>query len=162
MRRFPANAGLARNAETTYERRKTRKHQENPFGDLVSALDHQDPDGDRGQGHGDVLADPEDLHAAGDAGKFRGRVADVGDEQAQEDKKGDLDTEAFADQVGQPLAGDDTHAGIHLLDHQQNNEGRQQGPEQPIAVVRTGNRVGGDAAGVIVDAAGDDARAQDA
>ncbi len=134
--------------------------QEDPLGQLVVALDHEEPDGGGGQGDGDVLAHPEDHQAAGDAGELRGRVPDVGDQQEQEDVKRRPHAEILPDQVGQPLAGDHPHPGVHLLDDHQHQESRQEGPQQVVAILGPRHRVGGDAAGVVVHAPGDDAGAQ--
>ena len=69
--------------------------------------------------------------------------------------------EVLADQVGQPLPGDDPHAHAHLLHHDEGDEDRDDHPQQVVAEVRPGDGVGGDAARVVVDVRGDDARADD-
>ena len=71
----------------------------------------------------------------------------------------DAEAELLADQIAQPLAGDRAHARRHLLHHDQRDGDRDHRPQQRVAELRAGLRVGEDAAGVVVDVGGDEARA---
>jgi hypothetical protein len=72
-------------------------------------------------------------------------------------QKGDAQAELFADEVAEAFAGDHAHAGAHLLHDDQGQGDGNHGPEQRVAVLRAGLRVGEDAAGVVVDVGGDEA-----
>src|SRR4029077_7756558 len=69
--------------------------------------------------------------------------------------------EVFTDQVGEALAGDDAHAGAHLLHDHERDRDRHERPHQGVAVAGARQRVGRDAARVVVDVGGDDAGAHD-
>ena len=80
---------------------------------------------------------------------------------SRKNEEGDLDAGVLPDEVREPLAGDDAHPGVHLLDDEQDDKGRYQRPEELVAELRPGDGVRRDAAHVVVDAAGDDAGAED-
>ena len=73
----------------------------------------------------------------------------------------DAEAELLADQIAQPLAGDRAHARRHLLHDDQRDRDRNHRPQQRVAELRAGQRVGEDAAGVVVDVGRDEARADD-
>ena len=67
--------------------------------------------------------------------------------------------EFFPDEIGQTLAGDGAHARGHFLNHDKRDGGGDQGPKQRVSVLRAGLRIGEDAAGIVIDVGGDEARA---
>ena len=97
---------------------KNAEQQKYPFGGLIVALDHQKPDRHRGDGHRNIFARAEHHHAPGNARELRGRIADIGDKQANENIKRDFDAEILADKIGKALARHDPHARVHFLDRQ--------------------------------------------
>ncbi len=107
----------------------------------------------------DVPGEPEQLRARRHPGELGHRVEHVGDQQRDQDVEGHLDAEVLADEVGEAFARDDRHADAHLLDDDQGDEYGDHHPQQAVAVVRAGQRVGGDAARVVVHVGRDDARA---
>ena len=84
-------------------------------------------------------------------------LPEVGQPQHHHGEEGDAQPELFADQVREPLAGDRAHARRHLLHHNQRDGGRDQRPEQGIAELGAGLRIGQDAAGIVVHVGGDEA-----
>ena len=119
------------------------------------------PDDGRRQRHDDVLRDAEQLEAARDAGELGDDVAEVGDDQREHQQERDAEAELLADQIAQPLAGDRAHPRRHLLHDHQRDRDRDHRPQQRVAELRAGQRIGEDAAGVVVDVGGDEARADD-
>ena len=73
----------------------------------------------------------------------------------------DAQAELFADEVGEPLAGDGAHAGAHFLGDDEHHGDGQQGPQRQVAEARAGRGIGEDAAGIVIDDGGDEARADD-
>ncbi len=69
-------------------------------------------------------------------------------------------SELFANEIGQAFTGDGSHARGHFLDYDQRDGGGDQGPQQRVAVLGAGLRIGKDAAGIVIDVGGDEARAQ--
>ena len=136
-------------------------HQEDFFDLAVSAADDQDPDQRGGKGHGNVFADAEDLHGCGHAGKFGDDVAKVHEEAGDHHEEGGAEAELLADEIGEALAGDHGHARTHLLGDVEGDGHGNERPEQRVAVLGTGQGVGGDAAGIVVHVGGDQAGAQD-
>ena len=134
--------------------------EEDFFDALVVAFDDQRPDEQRADGHADVFADVEELHAAGDAGELRDDVAEVDDDEQEHDDEGHAQTELFADEVAEAFAGDGAHARAHLLHDDEREGDGDHRPEQRVAVLRSGLRVGEDAAGVVIDVGGDEAGAE--
>src|SRR5207302_3515922 len=67
-------------------------------------------------------------------------------------------TEALADEIRQPLAGDRAHACAHLLDHEQAGRREEQEPHHLEAVVRADGGIRGDAAGIVAGEASDGPR----
>ena len=101
------------------------------------------------------------LERTGDAGEVRHHVGQVRDHQQRHHEERRAQAELLADQVGEALARDRAHARAHLLRHDQQQRDRQQRPQRQVAVVRARLRVGEDAAGVVVDDGGDEARPDD-
>ncbi len=112
-------------------------------------------------GDADVFGDVEELHAAGDAGELGDDVAEVDDDEQDHDDEGHAEAELFADEVAEALAGDDAHAGAHLLHDDEREGDGDHRPEERVAELGAGLGVGEDAAGVVVDVGGDEARAED-
>src|ERR1035441_5330469 len=108
----------------------------------VVAFDQQEPDRDGRQRDGDVAADMEQLQGTGHAGEFGHHVGEVGQHQHAHQQEGDAQSELFADEVGESLAGDGAHAGTHLLDDDERHRDGQQGPQGQIAVARAGGGIG--------------------
>ena len=88
-------------------------------------------------------------------------VAEVGDDEREHQEERDAEAELLANQVAQALAGDRAHPRRHLLHDHQRDRDRDHRPEQRVAELRAGQRIGADAAGVVVDVGGDEARADD-
>ncbi len=135
--------------------------EEDLFDALVVALDDESPDEEGADGDADVLADVEELHAAGDAGELGDDVAVVDDDEQDHHHEGDAQAELFADEVAEAFAGDDAHARAHLLHDDEREGDGDHRPEQGVAELRAGLGVGEDAAGVVVDVGGDEARPED-
>ena len=124
---------------------------------LVVALDDEDPDDGGTDGDAGVFADVEELHAAGDSGELRDHVGEVHDDEQDHDDEGDAEAELFADEIAETFAGDHPHAGAHLLNDDEGEGDGDHRPEEGVAVLGSGGRVGEDAAGVVVDVGGDEA-----
>ena len=60
-----------------------------------------------------------------------------------------------------PFAGDGAHAGGHLLHDDEGDGGGDQGPQQRVAELGAGLRIGEDAAGIVIDVGGDEAGTED-
>ncbi len=138
-----------------------RKKQQDAFHGLVRAAHDDGPDQRRADGDRDVFADTEDAHARGEAGELGRDVAEVGESEDDHGEEGHAQAELFADEIGEAFAGDGAHARGHFLHHDQRDGGGDQGPEQRVAVLRAGLRVGEDAAGIVIDVGGDEAGADD-
>ncbi len=133
-------------------------HQEDLLHLACLAARHQEVDQDRADRHRDLGRESEDLEARGDAGEFGDGVAPVADQHREQDPEGHADPVVLADQVRQPLAGDGPHARAHLLHDDQRQRDGDERPQQLGSELCARHRVGGDAAGVVVDVGGDDAR----
>ncbi len=133
-----------------------RRRQEDFFDAVVSAMHHQRPHEQRRQRHHYVLRHLEQLERAGDAGEFRDDIAEVRHDQRQHQEEGDAKAEFLADQIAQAFAGHRPHPRRHLLDHHQRDGRRDHHPQQRVAELCPGDGVGSDAAGVVVDAGGDE------
>ena len=136
--------------------------EEHLFDDPVIPHDDQVPDGGGTERHRDVAAHTEDLEARRKPRKLCRDVPEVGDQQGQHGVKSDFHAVALADEIGEPLAGHDAKAGHHLLDQDEENEHRDQGPQERIAILGPGHGVRGNSTGVIVDIGRDDPRSDDA
>jgi hypothetical protein len=132
--------------------------EEDFFHALVLAFHHDQPNDHAANRHGHVAREAEQFQAGRDADKFRDYVAEVDNQNSQHHQKRDAKAKLFADQVAKALAGDRAHAGAHLLHHDQGQRDGNHGPQQKKSVLRPGLRIGQDAAGVVVDVRGDDAR----
>ncbi len=84
----------------------------------------------------------------------------VGDEQQRQQPVHDGQGHHLAHIVGQAPPGDPADQGADHLDGDHQREGQHHGPEQVEAELGPGLAVGGDAAGIVVGGAGDQARAQ--
>ena len=102
----------------------------------------------------------EELHAARDAGELGDDVAEVDDDEQDHHDEGHAEAELFADEVAEAFAGDDAHAGAHLLHDDEREGDGDHRPEEGVAELRASLRVGEDAAGVVVDVGRDEARAK--
>jgi hypothetical protein len=127
----------------------------------VAAPDDDQPDRQRDQRHGCVLGHVEQLEGGGDAGELGHRGHRIGDQEQQHREGGAPDAEALPDQVGQPLARHDGHAGAHLVDHRQADGDQGEDPEHLVAELGACLGVGGDRAGVVAGVRGDQPRADD-
>ena len=114
----------------------------------------------RAERHGDELGHVEQVQRAGDADELRHHVGVVHHHQQHHQHKREPQPELFADQVAQALAGDHAHAGAHLLHHDQRDGDGNHGPQQRVAVLRAGLRVGEDAARVVIDIGGNESGAE--
>src|SRR5260370_32580299 len=136
--------------------------EEDLFHALVVALDDERPDDEGTDGDTEVLGDVEELHAAGDAGELRDDVGEVDEDEQGHDDEGDAEAELFADEVAETLAGDDAHAGAHLLHDDEGEGDGYHRPEERVAVLGSAGGVGEDAAGFVFDVARDEPRAEHA
>ena len=134
--------------------------EEDLFDALVVALDDEHPDDEGADGDANVFGDVEELHAAGDAGELGDDVGEVDGDEQDHDDEGDAEAELFADEVAEALAGDDAHARAHLLHDDEGEGDGDHRPEEGVAELGAGRGVGEDAAGVVVDVGGDEARAE--
>ena len=102
-----------------------------------------------------------EVQRTGDADELRDHVGVVDHHQQHHQHEGEAQAELLADQVAEALAGDHAHAGAHLLHHDERDGDGNDGPEQRVAVLRAGLRVGEDAAGVVIDVGGNESGAED-
>ena len=128
---------------------------------VVGALHDQQPHHGRGQRHDNVAGDAEQFEAARHAGELGHHVAEVGDDQGKHQPERDAEAELLANEIAQPLAGHGAHAGRHLLHDDEGNGRRDHRPQQRVAELGACDGVGPDAAGIVVDVRGDEARADD-
>src|SRR5262249_36421106 len=129
---------------------------------------YQQPDQHRGDGNTDVLGDQKivavevsvkQVHAGGDADEFRDYVKEIdGDQKAHHQERG-AKAILFTDEIAQSLAGNGAHAGTHLLHNDQRQGNGKKAPEESVSKLCSGERVGIDATGIIVDVRRDKARA---
>src|SRR5208282_2280485 len=135
-----------------------RSRQEDFLNALVLPFDCDEPDDHGADRHCDVLGDSEQPHASHDADKLAYDVSKIGDQNAEHHKEGNPQAVFFPDQIAQPLAGHRSHAGAHLLHYDQGDCSRDHGPQEHVAELRAGLRIGQDAVGIVVDIRGDEAR----
>jgi len=131
------------------------------FDALVVAFNDEGPDESGADGHADVFADVEELHAACDAGKLGDDVAEVDDDEEEHHDEGHAEAELFADEVAEAFACDDAHAGAHLLHDDEREGDGDHRPEEGVAVLGASLGVGEDATGVVVYIGRDEAGAKD-
>ena len=102
------------------------------------------------------LRNVEQVQRAGDADELRHHVGVVHHHQQDHQHEREAQPELLADQVAEALARDHAHARAHLLHHDQRDRDGNHGPQQRVAVLRAGLRVGEDAAGVVIDIGGNE------
>ena len=124
----------------------------------VVALDDEQPDERAGKRDRDVPAHPEQLERRGHARELgRGR-GEVGYYEEHHAEKGQLHPEPLAYEVGKTLARDHAHTGGHLLHHRQVERDEEQQPQKAVPLLRARDRVGRNAAGVVVRVGRDETR----
>ena len=136
-------------------------HQKHFLNAFVLPFDGDQPDDHGTDRHGDVPGDAEQLHASGNADKFADDVSEICNQNADHHEEGNAQAVFFPDQIAQALARDRSHAGAHLLHYDQGDRGRDHGPQEHVAELRAGLRIGQDAIGIVVNIRGDDARPHD-
>ena len=136
-------------------------NEEDDFDLAVVPFQNENPDEQGGDRDGDVFADAEDLRGGGNAGEFGDDVAEIDEEADDHDEESGAETEFFTDEVGEAFSGDDTEASAHFFGDVESDGHGDEGPEKRVAVGGASLRVGGDAAGVVIDVGGDDARTDD-
>ncbi len=67
-------------------------------------------------------------------------VAEVDDDEQDHDDEGDAEAELFADEVAEAFAGDDAHAGAHLLHDDEGEGDGDHRPEEGVAELGAGLR----------------------
>ena len=130
-------------------------HEEDFFDAIVRATRDDEPDTNRGQRHGNVLGNAEQLTGGGDASEFGDSDEDIGDEQRRHGEGGATHAEALADEVGEALAGRRAHTRAHLLHDREADSDNDQHPEQRVTVLRADARPRGDSARVVAGVGGD-------
>ena len=100
------------------------------------------------------------VQRAGDADELGDHVGVVDHHQQHHEHERDAQAEFFADEVAEAFAGDHAHAGAHLLHHDERDGDGNHGPQQRVAVLRAGLRVGENAAGVVIDIGGNESGAE--
>ena len=144
-----ADIGQQRERQPLEERRIARKGDE----DLQAEGDEREQhDVDLARAAGDQLERV--AHGA----KIGGDVERVGGGEQADDEVEQRPREVLADVGGEPVPGDpaDTRADDLNADHQR--RGEEHRPQQAVAVLRAGLRIGGDAARIVVRRAGDEPR----
>src|SRR6266852_2490708 len=131
------------------------QHQQYALDVAVAATHHQHPNNYCRHRNGYVWADAEDIHRACDSREFGYRCGGVGDQQQEHAPEGDAHAEFFANQVGQPLAGDHAHTRRHFLHDGEADCDKHDGPQQAIAILRTRQGIACDTGGIIIDVGGD-------
>ena len=93
----------------------------------------------------------------GHAAQVRGNVHDVGDDQERACRPEDPFRIAPPDHAREAAPGDHAQASAHHLDRRHQGERNERGPEQAITEQGAGHGIGGNAGGIVVGAAGDQA-----
>ena len=123
----------------------------------VGAAHDERPDDDRRQRHDDVTSrQPNSSRLLATPANSATTLPKLVTTSASISQERHAEAELLADQVAQPLAGDGAHARRHLLDDDQRDRDRDHRPQQRVAELRAGQRIGEDAAGVVVDVGGDE------
>ena len=122
----------------------------------VAGPSEQDDHPDRGQERAQRDRHPEQGQGRADARELGDRVAQVRREHRQDREGRPANAVALADQAGQAVAGREAEASAGLLGDHQRELRDEQDPEQVIAELGAGDRVGGDPTGVVVGEARDD------
>ena len=137
-----------------------RAQREQEVLDAAEALAQDESrDADRRERHAEVATHAaEQVHAGGDPGELGAEGAGVGDHESGQDDRGGPLAVALADQCQQALAGDYAEPDAELVKDDQRRGRERQDPEQLVAVLGAEDRVGGDAGGVVVGEAGEQAR----
>ena len=150
--------GLGQDGRNDVRKIEAAGHQENLLDLPRAAPHHQNPDGHRGQRHGNVFADSKNLHGRRHAGEFRDGIAQVNGEGGQHHEERGAEAEFLADQIGEAFAGDHAHARAHFLADVEGNGHGNQRPQHGVAELGARNGVGGDAARVVVHVGSDEPR----
>ena len=114
-----------------------------------------------GHRYRDIRADAEVLQREGDADEFGDDGQEVENEQVPDAEPAPEPAEPLVDQPGVPHAGDRAEPDHHLLVDDQHRDQQQQHPQQAVAIVLPGLRVGGHPARVVVADHHDQARTGD-
>jgi len=137
---------------------KAGRGQKDFFHSLIVAFHHQQPHQHRRNRHADVFGDPKQFQAQRHSGELRQHVPEVGGQYGYHDHESDAKSVFFANEIAEPFAGDGPHACRHLLHyHQRHGHGNDE-PQQKVAELGPRLRIGGNAAGVVVDVGSDNSR----
>src|SRR5437016_8175427 len=106
----------ARDDVSDVEERSAKK---NLFYALVCSFHDDEPHDNRTNGNTDVAAHAEQFETTRNSQELRDDVSEVDDHQRKHHQKRCTDSEFLADQVAQTLTSCGSHAGAHLLNHDQ-------------------------------------------
>ena len=151
-----APVGMAEHHRDRIGDEDERQHQEHAL-DVAVRAEHDDgPDGDGGEGNGDVTADtPNSSNAApmpANSETTRPRLATI---RAHDRERSDPQRELLADQRHETFARVGAESRAHLLDDDEGDAREHHHPQRPVAELRAGRRVRGDATGVVAGRRGD-------
>ena len=107
------------------------------------------------------LERPNKLQAARDTGKFRDHVAEVDDQNPIIMKKVMRNPNSSRIRSLRPLPVTAPMRAADLLHYDQGHGNGNQGPQQHVAKLRTGRRIGLDAVGIVVDVGGNETGSDD-
>ena len=127
----------------------------------VAAEGDEADDDDRGDGRADLGRHAEEAERRPDPGELGDRRSQVRGEHDDGRERAPAHAPALADQAHQPLARGEPEAGAHLLREEQDDLAREDHPQERVAELGPDDRVGRDAARVVVGEAADEARPED-
>src|SRR6266480_285198 len=116
----------------------------------VSSSNNQHPNDDGCDRHGDIFADPKNLHGCCHTSELRHHVRQVHKKAHDHYEKGGPEPEFLANQIGESFPRHHAHPRAHLFrDVQRDGHGNER-PEQSVAVLRSCLRIDGNSARVVV------------
>src|SRR5436190_1323021 len=155
------SVGVAQRRERQHEQRPEQEHEHRALPAPEVAADGDADQDDRRQRHDHVAVESEVFGGQRHADELRADDHEVQKEQAAYRVPAPEAAEALGDELGKTDAGDGAEPDDHLLVDDQDRHQQEQRPEQRVAEVLAGLRVGGDAARVVVAYQNDNAGPDD-
>src|SRR5664279_1506154 len=145
-----ADTRVRHEEQRDHEKVRGYEHEHPALPGAEATADGQPDQGARGEWDREVLGDAEISKRETHADELRHDRQEVQDEQVTDREPTPEAPKALVDQSGMTYARDGAEAHDHLLIDNQDRDEQEQHPQEARAVVLTGLRVGGDAAGVVV------------
>lgn len=117
---------------------------------MEASTQHDESDQDRGRGDGEVPTYPGELEAGGDAGKLSTRGARVGHHQGARDQQRRAAPVGGTNERHQALACGQAEPRAELVEDDERPNGKEQGPQERVAVPRSGDRIRRDSGRIVV------------